>query len=187
MNTKNKIICFICFFFIFGLYISETLEKQRLDKQLNELSEHYKKILDQHINGFEINFANDVKEIVEERNVLFYRYSQYMCETCVYEDLTLLKQLQDSIGYNNIIILPSFNEDKNSIIRLLNELKGFRYKNIPIKKANFPIDRRTYTEVRYMGYINDIGNIEMCFIPIKGECKLTWKYLSNIKNLFFRF
>lgn len=73
MNTKNKIICFICFLFIFSLYISETLEKQRLDKQLNELSEHYKKILDQHINGFEINFANDVKEIVEERNVLFYR------------------------------------------------------------------------------------------------------------------
>ena len=110
-----------------------------------------------------------------------YRYSEHMCESCVYQDLNVLRQLQDSLGYDNLLILPAFSENKYSQLRLSNELKGFRYKNIPEEDLGFPIDKQTGMETRYLGYINSEGDVEMCFMPLKNRQELTWRYLSMLR------
>lgn len=188
MSTKFRIlhiVLSVCLLLISFLYVNEIRHEKALRIQIEKLSTCYNNVLEQHVNGFEVEFADDVKSIIEERNVFFYRFSQDMCEACIYEDLALIRQFQDSIGLENVLILPSFSEDRNSMIRLSSELKGFRYKNIPQEKGSFPIDRRTCMEIRYMGYINNEGNIEMCFIPIKGEPEVTRRYLLNLKRSFY--
>ncbi len=187
MNTKSKIAFIVLLLYALGTswLLLKDNNREGIKNQMKELTTRYNRLLEQHINGFDINFAHDIKNKIKERNVLFYRFSQDMCEACIYEDLVQLRQIQDSIGSKHILILPFYEKDRGSMIRLSNELKGFRYQNVSQQTLGFPIDKRTDMEIRYMGYINNQGEIEMCFIPIKGEQELTSRYLSKLINLFF--
>lgn len=188
MNIKTKLVIIVLLFYsIISTCVLFIFLKSR--KNLNEytesITEKYEIIADFVTNDFCLDFTTNMSHIITNKNVFIYRFSDDMCKSCIYEDLTLLRQFQSEVGYEKVLLLPAYREDRNSKIRLSNELKGFQYKNISDKVITFPIDKQINIKNRYMAYINCNGNIEMFFMPIKGEVELTKRYLSKIKENFF--
>ena len=155
-------------------------------KQVENLLEE-KEILFEHLtNNLSLDFTTDIGHIIQKKNILIYRFSDDMCENCVYEDLSNLRQLQKEIGKDKILLLPAYKNDRKSQIRLSNEVKGFQYQNISEEVITFPIIKQLDIKSRYMAYIDSIGSTEMFFIPIKGEKELTQRYFSKIKEDFLQ-
>lgn len=188
MNIKNRIIIIVLSFYsLFAtiFFIASVKGEKDLNTQINDLNERYEIITDHITTNFSLNFTTNFSNIINEKNILIYRFSDDMCENCIYEDLTLLRQIQKEFGFEKILLLPAYAENRNSQIRLSNELKGFQYKNISDTISAFPINKQIGIKNRYMAYINNNGEIEMFFMPIKGESELTKKYLLKIKETFF--
>ncbi len=173
-----------CFFFILCLCFVLLLLANRKyqQKQKDDLIIRNEMLFDHIIINSELAFYWNLSDVIQDRNVLFYRFSDDMCENCVYEDLTNLRWFQNLVGVENLVLLPAYPNDKNSQIRLASELTGLRYKNISEEILPFPIERHTGMKVRYMGYINEKGVMEMFFIPLKGEIELTREYLSRLRT-----
>ena len=188
MNIKNRIIIIVLSLYsLFAtiFFIASVKGEKDLNTQINDLNERYEIITDHITTNFSLNFTTNFSNIINEKNILIYRFSDDMCENCIYEDLTLLRQIQKEFGFEKILLLPAYAENRNSQIRLSNELKGFQYKNISDTISAFPINKQIGIKNRYMAYINNNGEIEMFFMPIKGESELTKKYLLKIKETFF--
>lgn len=188
MNIKTKLVIIVLLLYsIIATCILVFFIKSR--KKLNEYAESifekYEILADFVTNDFCLDFTTDMNHIITNKNVFIYRFSDDMCKSCIYEDLMLLRQFQSEVGYEKVLLLPAYGEDRNSQIRLSNELKNFQYKNISDKIITFPVDKQINIKNRYMAYINCNGGIEMFFMPIKGEVELTKRYLSKIKENFF--
>ena len=187
MSIRSKIVigAAVCYALVVTLLLFSFWEKNgALEKEMQEKDVQSVRLLERQavVMGEGAIPTDSFLSSINERDVLFYRFSEHMCELCIYEDLNILRQLQDSVGYKNILILPSYGESKNSRLRLSNELRGFRYRNIPRDVLPFPIDRELGIETRYLGYIDHWGNIGMCFMPRRNETELTWRYLTLIRQ-----
>jgi hypothetical protein len=115
----------------------------------------------------------------ENRSVLIYRYSDAMCETCVFEDLTELQTFQETIGKDNILVLSAYPNDRNGRIRAANELAYFNHRNISMDSLIVPMSE-TDGHKRYFALINEKGDIEMAFFPRRGKPELTRMYFKEI-------
>ena len=111
-------------------------------------------------------------------NTLIYRYSENVCEKCIQEDLEELRKLQSKIGKEHILIITSFPNHRNTFIRLNNELKHFRFKNIDSLK-DMPINDFTGLSMRYMGFITNEKEF-LVFFPVQGKRSLTHEFFSLI-------
>jgi len=60
---------------------------------------------------------------------LVYRYPEHMCRGCYYESLEILLRFQEEIGKENILLLPAYEESRDSRIKLKNELGKHNYIN----------------------------------------------------------
>jgi hypothetical protein len=117
--------------------------------------------------------------INEKYPVLIYRYSNAMCQSCIFEDIIELKNFQKTIGKDNILVLPDYPKDRGSIIQLKNELADFRYKNIPSDSLIIPVNNIEGYQ-RYFAVVNKYGNIEMVFFPKRNCPELTKMYFTEI-------
>jgi hypothetical protein len=136
-----------------------------------------------------VNSYNDNKDILRyvflkqvEFPVLIYRYQQGICSPCFQEDLSVLYQLQDEIGKDRILIIPEYEENKNSLLAMKNDLNHFNHRNVPLKYLQIPIDADGVRD-KYFAVINRDGNIENVFLSKIGYQYLTKLYVNGLKEL----
>ena len=115
-------------------------------------------------------------------SVLVYRFSKYMCENCIQEDLLEIELFQEEIGKDRILLLPAYPANREGHIELTNVLAKFNYVNIPIDSMLIPSQDGNYMR-RYFAVIDKEGNLSMVFFPRREEVNLTRHYLSEIKKL----
>jgi len=112
-----------------------------------------------------------------EKPVLVYRYSDNMCEGCIFEDLENLKIFQNKIGKNRILILPAYN--RQNLARLLYELADFNYKNITVESLSV-------LSQQYFAVINNNDKVEMVFFPMMGYSSITQAYFNEVENIYYK-
>lgn len=138
-------------------------------------------ILNQVILSSEIYQSNDYR-LPDHKEMLFiYRYSEHICPSCVIEDLIALRDFQDKIGKDRIIILPAFSEDRSSEARLHTELADFNYQNILPDSLIVP-KHETKGDKAYFAVITGDGKLEMVFFPVKGRSDITQAYLKEVEK-----
>ena len=121
------------------------------------------------------------KNIYGKKNVLFFRYVQSSCSSCLDIQLNEILTLQEEIGKDRIWIFPAYPDDRGSRIQLSNELAKYNYRNIPADSLLIP----TYggEQKSYFAWINNDGEIDMVFIPDRNKSQHTQKYFLEIKKL----
>jgi len=150
-------------------------------------AESLKGILMEHIKYLpEVYQAHECysKQLHNDTCALFiYRYYPSGCSPCYLDDLSELKLFQKTIGRDVVLALPAYaNNDRNSRVRMVNEISDFRYRNIPADSLSFPIHNGE--EKRYFAVIDKQGRIGMVFFPVKGRQDLTRRYFKEVASYF---
>ena len=124
-------------------------------------------------------FFHDKTE--NKTSILIYRYSKYMCESCIQEDLQEIEFFQKEIGKEKILLLPAYPNNRAGMIELSNVLAKFNYVNIPSDSLLIPLQNGDFLQ-RYFAIIDRDGNLNMVFFPRNGEKNLTRIYFSEVKK-----
>ena len=121
-----------------------------------------------------------VKEVYGKKNILFFRYVNNSCNSCVDSQLNELLNFQEEIGKEHIWVFPAYPNDRNSKIQLSNELAKYNYRNIPADSLLVP----TYEgeQKSYFAWINGEGEIDMVFVPDRSNVHHTRKYFLEVKK-----
>jgi hypothetical protein len=116
-----------------------------------------------------------------DKNILFFRYINNTCSSCLDSYLAEILTLQEEIGKDNIWIFPAYPDGRESRIRLSNELAKYNYRNIPSDSLYIPIFEGE--KLSYFAFINNEGEIDMVFIPDKDHIQEIRNYFIEIKKL----
>ena len=138
-------------------------------------------VLEQVIMSSKVYCSPDFNLKLPNNLTLVYRYSNHICQTCIVEDLMELRDFQQKIGKEKILVLPAFPEDRNSKIKLNNELSGFNYQNISIDSLILP-RHETEGEKRYFAVLDNEGKMEMVFFPKNGFPNITRAYFKEVEK-----
>jgi hypothetical protein len=197
MNLKNKItgivlVSIALFLLLFGFLENRKIERKKsenlLQNTIADASSDLNEILLSQVSLYSFFTKNNspivnIERKENEKAILIYRFSKYMCEGCVNEDILELLDFQEDFGKNRIWILPAAYEDtRNDRILLNSLLHDFNYRNIPEDSLVIPFNEEGAK--RYFAVINETGNMEMIFFPQRGNTKLTQMYFSEIKKQY---
>ena len=122
-----------------------------------------------------------VKEAYKEQNILFFRYTNNSCGSCINYYLFEILALQEEIGKEHVWIFPAFPDDRGSQIQLRNELEKYNYRNIPSDSLLLPVYGGE--QKSYFAWLNSEGEIGMVFIPDINKPQYTRNYFQEIKRL----
>ena len=122
-----------------------------------------------------------VKGVYDKKNTLIFRYAPTSCSSCLDNQLYELLLLQEEIGRDHIWIYPAYPDDRNSRIRLINELAKYNYRNIPADSLLVPICHGE--QKSYFAWLNNEGEIDFIFIPERDNVYYTRKYFHYIKRI----
>ena len=184
------LIALIIIFFAIGVWKSIELEKSQKSVKMLEselmISEHYLvddlKILSLIYYDF-INNKSSIKEITENiTSVLIYRFSKNMCPSCIHEDLMEVDHLQQEIGKERVLLLPTYPDNRTGRLEVSNLLAKFNYVNITADLLRMPTLEGDFLQ-RYFGVIDKEGNLTMVFFPRRGNPNLTRLYFSEVKKV----
>lgn len=146
--------------------------------QEDDLLEDYcMKIENAFIRQIELSINNSGIKQFYIPNTLIYRYSSESCSSCILNDLSHLRRIKDSIAKVKIKVLPSFLENRNNLIRLNMELKGFDFQNIS-DDHDLPKDSLTGMRTRYFVYFGNSKDECYVYFPEKTIPSITNKYLD---------
>ncbi|MDR2036800.1 MAG: hypothetical protein LBQ60_02635 [Bacteroidales bacterium] len=122
----------------------------------------------------------------EQLPVLIYRYTEKACGSCIFEELNELYQFKESMDTMklNILILPTFPDNRNNRIKLANDLANFIYINIPAHILDVPKQRMGDEEKRYFAVIDKNRDMKMVFFPQITKLHITRQYLKEVGNQF---
>lgn len=166
----------------------ELSEKLRFNNELIEL--HKKNIVMQiEAEGIALNFGKITSEnnidlitlesfLKKSDNILVIRYSQMNCQTCVDDQLKVLKQILPENILENIVLLAKYNSTKNMYqFKRLNQIKA------PIFKLDEDITPIDNLNIPYFFCVNKEGIIGKVFIPSKVNPEFTKEYLKQVVDL----
>jgi len=121
------------------------------------------------------NTSIKLNSIIKKQK-LVYRFSNRSCQTCVENDLKILRTLADTIGIDNIIILGNFDNIKNLIIYIKNE--------------EIPFDCYNYSDVLNLPIEKNSINDSPCFFVLSNNLKVDFAHTSSpnysINSLYFK-
>ena len=121
-----------------------------------------------------------IKDVYGKKNTLFFRYVQNSCSSCLDSQLNEVLIFQKEIGKDYVWIFPAYPNDRNSKIRLGNELAKFNYRNIPSDTLLIPTFNGE--QKSYFAWINNKNEIDMVFIPDRNDVYYTHKFFLEIKK-----
>lgn len=135
------------------------------------------------VNSFEKNRDEIFSLLPKNRNnIILYRYSEYMCNSCIQEDLNLLYEFQKENKSFKICVAVDYVDNRENHIRFNSELEKFKHLRLDRTLLSLPINNTLETECRYFAVIvND--KISYVFFPIRGSVKLTKMYFDLIEKL----
>ena len=128
-----------------------------------------------------IRSYESIKDIYSNKNILFFRYANNSCNTCLDSQLKELLAFQEEIGKVYVWVYPAYPNDRNSMIRLSSELAKYNYRNIPADSLLIP----TYEGEKksYFSWINSDGEIDMVFVPDRDNVHHTRQYFLEVKRI----
>lgn len=195
MNTNKTYIKYIVIFlFVFGLFQCQ-YKRQDSTKinNIDSINKHNNEMISQiefnHIiinqientysiiNSFNKN-RSIILKLIPNKNVLIYRYSEYMCTSCVDEDLNLFFDFAKNNRMLETYVLVDFIENRENDIRFRYELDKFNYYRLDKSLLILP-KGSTGTEERYFATIIN-GELANIFFPIKGNTELTKMYFNSV-------
>lgn len=112
-----------------------------------------------------------------QNNSLIYRFSEHMCDECIFQDLAELRKIQEKIGKEQVWVLCDFENNRINHSLFKNKLHDFNYMNIPSDSLSFPLDQNL-NEKRFFATINAEGHITTLFYPQKNRQNLTAIFLE---------
>jgi hypothetical protein len=165
------------------LYYSNETNDEILNLELNQI------ILNQLINSqiIEDSFEENKDTLLsllqkDKNNMMLYRYSDYMCSSCIQEDLNLLNEFQKGNKSFKICVAVDYVENRENHIRFNSELEKFTHLRLDRALLSLPVNNTLGIESRYFTVlVND--EISYVFFPIRGNIKLTKMYFDLIENL----
>jgi hypothetical protein len=121
-----------------------------------------------------------LKQLGVKKPKFIFKYSALNCNSCVDEQITLLKRASKKIGSENILIITDYNTPRelSQFVRL-NQI-DFRILNLRNIKLT-TIDNN----LPYYFIIDESYSLKQLFIPIKGNVLLTQQYLDKISEKYF--
>lgn len=188
--NKWKIVCallsiMILYFTFFLLNNEDAFKNNQRDKQIMEgyLSHYF--LLNSEIMGVKINDLEceteksnlSLSNLVKDKPILIYRYSDTSCQPCIDEHLILLKKnFKES---DPIIILGSFQSRKYYLIIKKNKVRDFVLYSIPINSLNIDIDQYG---LPYCFILHPNMKISNVFIPDQNNPEYTRQYFEAVKR-----
>ena len=122
-----------------------------------------------------------VKDVYGKKNILFFRYVNNTCNSCLDSQLNELLAFQEEIGKEYVWIFPAYPDDRNSRIRLSAELARYNYRNIPADSLLIPNDAGE--QKSYFAWIDSEGEIEMVFVPDRSNVHHTRQFFLEVKRI----
>lgn len=121
------------------------------------------------------NTSIKLNSIIKKQK-LVYRFSNRSCQTCVENDLRILRALADTIGIDKIIILGNFDNIKSLIIYIKNE--------------TIPFDCYNYSDVLNLPIEKNSINDSPCFFVLSNNLNVDFAHTStpnfSINSLYFK-
>jgi hypothetical protein len=121
-----------------------------------------------------------LKQLIQKKPKLIFKYSDLNCNVCVDEQITLLKKVVTKIGSENIIIISNYNS--------IRELSQFvRMNQLDIKVYNMK-DNRFFTidsNLPYYFVLDESFSLKLLYIPIKGDALTVQQYFNKVGERFF--
>jgi len=121
------------------------------------------------------------KDAYKEKNILFFRYTNNSCSSCLNYYLFELFALQEEIGIEHVWLFPAYPDDRGSQIQLRNELAKYNYRNIPADLLLLPVYEGE--QKSYFAWLNNMGEIEMVFVPDINKPQYTHHYFQEVKRI----
>jgi hypothetical protein len=122
-----------------------------------------------------------IKDISSNTMQLVFRFNEFTCQNCIFEEFSKLDSISNIIGKERIIVMGAYESDKDlNIVKRLNRVKLPIY-NVKIGDINCPIDNYN---VPYIFILDKNYNAKNIFIPLKGSDNQSDEYYRTIVNLF---
>lgn len=119
------------------------------------------------------------RSLIGNKTILVFRYSEIHCQVCVDTEISLLKEMSDIIGIDNIIVLSYYDSFRNmAAFKRINELSlpvlNLLDLGLDIEDINVP----------YYFVIDSSLIIKDVMIPNKYYPEVTKSYLNYVKDKF---
>ena len=121
----------------------------------------------------------------EDSITLIYRYSEYMCNSCIYEELKILNVFQLENENIDVYVLVDYIDNRENYIRFKNELKKFKYFRLCKWLLPLPTIESINEARRYFAVIQN-GRISYVYFPSGDNIDLTSKYLKFISKINYK-
>lgn len=114
-----------------------------------------------------------------QKTVLVYRYSLTMCETCIEEDLKMLSQYKEELGFENILLLVSYPENRDNVIKGKRLSNGFHVLHIEERDFPFPKNRDGLSS-RFFALYTTYGKMKYIYYPSLKCEDVTHQYFKAV-------
>ena len=145
--------------------------KLRDSLELFTINEHLENLQLSTPENAKINLADIIKS-----PTLIYRFNEYSCMPCVQNDLEIIKQLADSIGISQVLIITRL-RNSNVLKVYLNNYKIIVDSYNTPSELNLPIEMHALNESPFFLVINKNLKVEFAYTSTPGH---------SINSLFFK-
>lgn len=124
-----------------------------------------------------------VCDIMAQRTspLLIFAFTKDECNKCIVADISLLKNEISLISEENVIILPVFENSRNTNIYLKADLDGLKYKRLDKGYIKFP-QRIDGSSVRFFAILTKQNKVVLPFFPSNEYPERTKTYLNFVFN-----
>ena len=179
MNRNVAWIVLCCFLTL--LLVISGINKSKNNRYEDTLTENEFFMMNIHcIPEIVQNFEN-VKSIYGRPNTLFFRCGSTLNWNDDNNLLDELTALQEEIGKERVWIFPAYPNDRNTRIRLRQELANFNHRNVPVDSLLIPV--YDGEEKSYFAWVNNDGEIDIVFLSGKNKFQHANKFFMEVKKL----
>lgn len=167
---------------VFQKHLADSMLVLQLAKNINLMSENSAfEILDNPQLESESGEIIHLKDIEIDKYKLLLRYNEFTCMNCVYKEMGNIKELVESIGVENVLLLGAY-RNRNYLFR------NKRINQIKLPVFNMPLgalkNKVEHINLPYMFLVDNNWRVQNFFIPHKELPQLSRTYFEIIKTKF---
>lgn len=122
-----------------------------------------------------------LSDVCDGNKKLIFRYNEFACSPCIFEEMGNINTLAQKIGKKNIIVLTSYQNHRDFLI-------SKKVNNIDLPIYNTPLNSLENTiekySIPYIFLLDSNWTVDHLFIPNKNVLFLTDEYFQDIVNYF---
>jgi len=122
-----------------------------------------------------------LSKLLDNEYKIVFRYSEFTCMDCIRKEMGNMKALSEKIGKNNILVLASFDNQRDFYInKRVNNIDLPIY-NIPLKSLDNTIEN---FNIPYIFILDKDCSVSNIFLPYRDMPHLTEEYFKDIIKFF---